>query len=173
MVMERNRAVAYALLQEPLPALEFFLRHLRKPLERRVRLGHEARDGHRDLDAALPLDFLVAVDNFLREFCDADDVLVRLGRQPHHEVELDRLPALLERRAHRVQQVVFRHVLVDDVAQTLRARFGRKRQAALSHLLQSLGDVDGETVDAQGRQGKAHTLALGIGKKSVDKRRKA
>ena len=72
-----------------------------------------------------------------------------------------------------MQQVVFRHVLVDDVAQALRARFGRKRQAALSHLLQSLGDVDGEAVDAQRRQGKAHALTLSAGKKPVDERREA
>ena len=47
------------------------------------------------------------------------------------------------------QQIFFGDALVDDVAQALGPRFGRKGQAALADLLDLLGDVDGKAVDPQ------------------------
>src|SRR4051794_39925082 len=62
---------------------------LRGPLERRVRLRHEAadRDGAPDVVAAG--DLATLGDHLLREVRDLEDVLVGLGRQAAHEVELD------------------------------------------------------------------------------------
>ena len=156
------------LLEELLAALELLDGQLAEPLERRVRLRHEAGDGDRDLAAALALDLGVEVDDLLGELGNADDILVRLRRQAHHEVELDLLPALTEGSAAGLHEVLFRHALVDDVAQALRARFRREGQARLPHLLHLVGEVDGEAVDAQGRQGEADLLVAEVRHEVID-----
>ena len=169
MVVERDCAVLDVLLEQLLPPLELRERHLAEPLERRIGLRHEAGDGDRDLDAALALDLRVEVDDLLREARDADDIVVRLRRQAHHEIELDLLPPLTKRRAARRHEVFLRDALVDDVAQALRTSLRRERQAGLPHLLHLVREVDGKAVDAQRWQREADLLVAELVHEIVDK----
>ena len=147
--MERNRAIGDVLLEKLLTSLKLLDRQLPEPLERRIGLRHEAGDGNRHLAATPPANLRIEIDDLLCKFCNSNDVLVRLRRQPHHEVELHLLPAVTECRTARREQVLLRHALVDDIAQALRPCLGRKGQPRLSHLLHAVCEVDREAVDAQ------------------------
>ena len=91
-----------------------------------------------------------------RDVGNAEHVLVRLGRKAEHEVELDRAVSARKRAAAGFEQIFLRQILVDGVAQSLRARLGCKREAGLSALLQALHQCHGEVVRAQRRQRKRH-----------------
>ena len=93
--------------------------------------------------------FAVQVEDLIGQIGNAGQVFIGFRRQAHHEVELDRGPAVLEGIFTGCQQIFFGDALVDDVAQALGPRFGRKGQAALADLLDLLGDVDGKAVDPQ------------------------
>ncbi len=102
---------------------------LRGPLERRVRLGHEAADRDRAADVLVPGGLPAGPDDVVGHLGDLEDVLVGLGGQAAHEVELDLAPALGVRGRGGADQVVLADHLVDDAAQPLRAALGRERQA--------------------------------------------
>ena len=87
-----------------------------------------------------------------RDLGNAEHVLVRLSREAQHEVELDRAVAAGKGAAAGGQQVLLGEILVDGVAQALRAGLGRKGQAGLSSLLQSLHERHGEVVGTQARE---------------------
>ena len=148
-VVERNRAIGDVLLEELLPPLKLLNRQLSEPLERRIGLWHKAGDGDRHLAATTPTDLRIEIDHLFRKACNADDVLICLRRQPHHEVELHLLPPMTERCAARSQQILLRHALVDDIAHTLRPRFGCKGQPRFTHLLHPMREVNRKAVDAQ------------------------
>ena len=167
-IVERDCAVLDVLLEQLLPPLELRERHLAEPLERRIGLRHEAGDGDRDLDAALALDLRVEVDDLLREARDADNIVVRLRRQAHHEIELDLLPPLTKRRTARRHEVFLRDALVNDVAQALRTGLRRERQAGLPHLLHLVREIDGKAVDAQRWQREADLLVAELVHEIVD-----
>ena len=104
---------------------------LAEPLERRVRLRHEAAERH---GAAGLLRVLAAdVDHVLGERRDAERVLVGLGGKADHEVELDAPPARLQLRflCTLPKEVTSVSVLVDDVTHPLCAGLRSKRQPAL------------------------------------------
>jgi hypothetical protein len=96
------------------------------PTGRGVRLGHEPadRDGAPDVLAAA--DLAAGLDDLLGELGDLQHVLVGLGRQPAHEVELDLPPAGPVRRRDGVDEVLLGDHLVDDLAQPLAAALGRE-----------------------------------------------
>ena len=142
MIIERNGAVRDVFLQQTLTAFELGNRQLTEPLERRIRFRHEAGHGNRHLDAAPPLDLRIEIDHLLRQSGDADDILVRLSRQPHHEVELDLLPALTESRAAGIHEVLLGNTLVDDIAQALGPGLRRKGQTGLADLLHLMRQLD-------------------------------
>ena len=148
---------------EQLHAAAVFLhRHLRLPLEGAVRLGDEAGRADGYPHAALLIGRILPPDvQHLRgKVGDAAHVLIRLRGQAEHEIELDSVPAALEGYAAGVQQVVFRYVLVYDVAQALRPGLGREGQAAAPYLLQAAHELHGEVVRAQGGQREADILRL-------------
>ena len=159
-IVKGNCPVGDMLLQKFLAALEFFNGQLPEPLERRIGFRHKAGNGYRDLDAPLALDFRIEVNDFFRELGNADNIFIGFRRQAHHKVELNLFPALLEGRSAGIHKVFFRNALVDDIAQTLRACFGRKGQTGLSDLLHLMRQINREAVNTQGRQGEAHFLIL-------------
>ena len=79
----------------------FLRRDLCLPLEGRERLRHEI--GRRQIDgqAALFVDRirLPFLNDLIGQLRNADDVLVRLGRQAQHEIELHAVPPAGKRRA--------------------------------------------------------------------------
>ena len=126
-------------------------RHLLLPLERAVRLRHEAGRADRDAHAARLVRRVHTprVQHLIGQLRDAEHVLIRLCRQTEHEVELDAVPAALEGDAAGMEQVFLAHVFVDRIAQALRAGLRRKGQTALAHLLQTAHDVHRKIVRTQ------------------------
>ena len=150
------------LAQELDAALVFLDGYLRLPLEGRVGLGHEPRGRHRDANAAALVDRALApcVHDVRGDVRNAEHVLVRLGRKAEHKVELDRAVAARKRAAAGFEQVLFGQILVDGVAQALRAGLWREGKARLPALLQPLHQRHGEVVGAQRRQ-RERQVALG------------
>ena len=150
MVFKADRARFDLLLHKSALARQLLARVLRRPLERRVPLRHKTGHGHVDRRA-----FAVAAADRSGAFGQIDDapqVVVGFRGQPHHEVELDLLPAVLERRVQRRVEIGFGHALVDYVAHALRPGLGRQRQTALFHHFQPRRQADGKIVHAQARQ---------------------
>ena len=128
----------------------------RRPLEGCERLRHE--EGGRDGDLAFAVafglgDLVVIVADCLGQMGDALHVVLRLGRQSQHKVELDLVPAAVESRRGPLHDILFRDALVDDIAEPLRAGLRREGQGALLDILHLLHHIEGEIVDAEGRQG--------------------
>ena len=97
-------------------------------------------------------------DGAIADFMYSGQILLRLRRQPHHEVELHAVPTVLEGRLEgRVYRLVG-DALVYHVAQPLRPGLGREGQAALAHRLKPRGEADREGVDAQARQRKLYLV---------------
>ena len=134
---------------------------LRGPLEGSVRLGHEAADRHRAADVVAAADLAPGLDDLLGELGDLHDVLVGLGRQPAHEVELDLPPAGAIGRGDGVDQVLLGHHLVDDLADPLGPALGREGEAGAATVAGELvGQVDVEGVDPGRRERQTHLGAL-------------
>ena len=134
---------------------------LRGPLERRVRLGHEPADRDRAADVVAAGDLAALRDHLLREVGDLQDVLVGLGGQAAHEVELHLAPARGVRRRDRADQVLLGDHLVDHLAHPLRAALGGEGQARTAAVARELvGQVDVERVDPGAGQAEADVGAL-------------
>ena len=145
-------------LQPPVDRLDV---GLTGPLERRVRLGHEAADRHRAADVVGAGRLAALADDGVGELGDLEDVLVGLRREAAHEVELHLAPAGGVRGRRRADEVVLADRLVDDPAQPLAAALGREGQAgAASAAGQLLRERDVEGVDAGGRQRQRGVGAL-------------
>jgi hypothetical protein len=143
-----------AVAQLAQPVVDHLGRALARPLERGVRLGHEAADRDRAADV-LPSRSPrgPAAITFLARSAIGEHVLVGLGRQPAHEVQLHLPPAGRVGGRDGADQVLLGDHLVDHLAHPLGAALGRERQArALAVAGQLVGQVDVEGVDAGGRQ---------------------
>src|SRR5262249_35256028 len=105
---------------------------LPQPLERRHVLRDERRRRQRDLRTTAfrrsPPDREVLV----REIDEPGAVGFGPRRRPDQEVDLDEIPPRLERQAARVQDLRLVEILVDDVAQALRAGLGGDREPRLA-----------------------------------------
>ena len=115
-----------------------------------MRLRDVARNGNRDPDAA----FRLAVADVARlpaHVGDSEDVLVRFGRQPDHEVELGPVPSAREHPPAGLVDVLLADVLVDDVAHPLRPGFGSEGEAGRLHLRDIVEDLLREPVGAEAR----------------------
>src|SRR6266496_2044870 len=110
------------------PAVHCGRTGLRRPLERRVRLGHESADRHGASDVATTGRLASGADHVVGHVGDLEDVLVGLGRQSAHEVQLHLTPPVRVRGGERADQVVLGGDLVDHPAEALRATFGRERE---------------------------------------------
>ena len=133
MVGDLHVAVRVGAEQEPCPALHLGHLELARPLEGRVRLGHEDGDRSRDLHLALlaaPHHLATDLEHAVRGGRYRQDVLVGLGGKAHHEVELDAAPPMLEGVSRRALEVFLSHVLVDHVAEALGAGLRGKGETA-------------------------------------------
>src|SRR5437016_5981776 len=101
---------------------------------------------------------LPATQRLGAEMHDGAYVLVALGGQADHEVELHQVPARLEDGVDGVQQVLLRVALVDHAAHALGGRLGRHREAALAHPADLLGEARVHRLRAQRRQRAAYVL---------------
>ena len=150
--------------QQVHPAQVFLQGDLGLPLEGALGLGDEAGGGDGDLHAPV-LVFGVhppAVEDLVGHLGDAQDVLVRLGGQAQHVIELHRVPAAGKGDGAGVQHVLVGDVFVHRVPQALAAALHGKGQAALAHLLQPLHDLHGEVVRPEGGQGQADAAGFAV-----------
>ena len=170
---ELRRPSAQVVAQHPDLALQLVHAVLPEPLERRVRLGHEAADRR---GAARLLRVLAAdLHDLAGQLGDAERVLVHLGGDPDEEVQLHPLPPLRVRALDRGVEVVVGDELVDHLADAPRAALGREREPGAADLLDLAGDADGERVDPQRRQRQADVAAAlllvhEVGDETVDPR---
>ena len=112
-------------------------------------------------------------DDVARELCDAERVVVGLGREAGEEVELHPAPTARERGIARAVEVFFGDELVDHLAHPPGAGLGREGQAGAADLLDLGGDPDRERVDAQRRErdtdaSRAFLLGHEVGDDIVD-----
>lgn len=77
----------------------------------------------------------VALLNLARKIRDVVHILVSLGGQAQHEVQLDRRPASFKCFPDGAQKVFFGDALVDNIAQALGTGLRRKRQRGFAHFL--------------------------------------
>ena len=92
-------------------------------------------------------------DDLLGQVGDLQHVVVGLGRQAAHEVELHLPPPGGVGRGDGADQVFLGHHLVDDLADALAAALGCERQTGTATVAGELvGQVDVERVDAGRRQ---------------------
>ena len=117
------------------------------------------RDGAADV--LLPAGLAAGLDDLDGEVGDLQHVLVGLGGQTAHEVELHLAPAVGVRRRDRADEVLLGHRLVDDPADPLAAALGGEGQAGAPSVAgQLVGQRDVEGVDAGARQAEAGVGAL-------------
>ena len=128
----------------------------RVPLEGREGLGAEGGDAHVDLGARVQL--LPAPQRLPAQLHDGAHVLVALGGQADHEVELHQVPAGFEDGVDRVEQVLLGVALVDHAPHPLGSGLRRDGEAALAHALDLLGEVRAHRLGAQRRQRDADVL---------------
>ena len=126
---------------------------LRGPLEGSVRLGHEAADRNRAADIAPSTDLAADSDDLGRQARDLQDVLVGLGGQPAHEVELHLPPSRAVGGGDRADEVFLGDLLVDHLAHALTATLrGEGEATATTVARQLIGKVDVEGVHASAGQ---------------------
>jgi hypothetical protein len=155
-LQERELRVVPAELDPPPPELaaeqrlahaRLLERELARPLEGGVGLRREGGDARRHPEPPARRG-----GDARRQLGDADHVLLGLAREPDHEVELERPPAEVGEEPRRLEQLVLPVLLLDHVAEPLRARLGGEREAGLPHAADLLEDGGRERVDARGRQ---------------------
>src|SRR5689334_12865050 len=135
------------------PCVHDLRRALSRPLEGRVRLGHEPADRHRAPDIAPPGCLPPGRDDLARQLRDRHHVGVGLGRQAAHEVQLHLAPAAGVGGGDGPDQVLFGDHLVDHLAHPLRTALGSERQPGPAPVTaQLVGQRDVESVHPGGGQ---------------------
>ena len=132
----------------------------RDPLIGRPRLRDQrvhAADDPTDLALGLRV-FHHALANLQRQIANRDQVLVRLGGEADHVVELQVLDAVGKNQIGAIENFVVGHGLVDHATQTIGSGFRRDGNRSLAALLQHLDDGLRQIVETQrcGTDGVAH-----------------
>ena len=108
-----------------------------------------------------PVDLAPGADDVVRHLGDLEHVLVGLGREAAHEIQLDLTPALPVSRRDGADQVVLADHLVDHPAEPFAAALGREGQTGAATIAGELvGQIDVEGVHSGRRKGQGHLLAL-------------
>src|SRR5213080_170268 len=150
---ELDLPAAELVAQQRLADARLLERELPRPLEGRVRLGREGGDAgrHPEPPAGRGRDAR-------RQLGDAAHVLLGLARKADHEVELQAPPAEIGKQACRTEQLLLAVLLLDHVAQPLRASLGREREARLPHAADLLQDARRERLDTGRGERDRHAL---------------
>ena len=172
-VLQPQLAIAHGHAQERLLAADLGVGVLRAPLQRRVRLGHVRRHADRDLGLAAADHALADAQHALAGLDDAAHVVVLLGGQADHEVQLDPVPPALEDLAGRLLDVGLGDVLVHHVAHALSAGLGREGQPGDPGLGQLVEDLVGQAVGAQAGHRHRHAARAQRRRQLADQRRDA
>ena len=144
---------ANGLLEQCQTFVDDLCRGLGRPLERGVRFGDEPADADRAPDVLASRGLATGLDDVHGHVLDPQDVLVGLGGQPTHEVQLHLTPSVAEGRGHGVDEVLLGDLLVDDPAHPFRAALGSEGEPGSASVARELvGQVDVEGVDAGARQ---------------------
>ena len=125
-----------------------FGKHLHRilclPLEGGKGLGNKARNAHRYLHGACFVTvgvLVVSIHHVLGKGSNALNILKRLGGQTVHKIELYRVFACIKRHVDRAHNIFLTHILVDNVAQSLRARLGGKGKRRRAHRLDAAHQI--------------------------------
>ena len=132
--------------------------------------GHEAGGGNRDADTTGTIGGVVSPDvvDLGGQVGDAQHVLVGLGGQTQHEVELHTAPTTGKGGAAGVQQIFFGDVLVDGVTEPLGTCLGSEGQTTLAATsLKLFHEFHGEVVGTEGRQGDAYVVGSAVVQQTV------
>ncbi len=155
-VLEAAPQPAQLVPEQALPALRLRVGDHRVPLEGCERLRAEGGDADVDLrPRILPAP---AAQRLRRELDDGAHVLVALGGQADHEVELHQVPAGFEDGVDGVEEILFGVALVDHPPHPFGGGLRRDGEAALAHALDLRGQVGAHRLGAQGRQRDADVL---------------
>ncbi|MPN63123.1 hypothetical protein SDC9_210877 [bioreactor metagenome] len=119
-----------------------------------MRLWHEprGRNYHAEAPGLVRSVLAPGVDDVRGYARYALHVLVGLGRQSEHKIELDRVVAALESRAARRYEVFLSQILVYDVAEPLASGLRRKGKAGLAAPRYPFHKLHGKVVRSQRRQ---------------------
>lgn len=93
---------------------------------------------------------------------EAVQILIGFGRQTHHKVQLDVVPAALKGDLAGVEYIFLADVLVDNITQALRTGLTCERQAAFAGFLYALHQFGGKAVRTKRRQRQADMPRLTI-----------
>ncbi len=130
----------------------------RRPLEGRVRFGHQRADADAHL-GLLAHDAAADAHHRPGQVGDGFHILIGLRGVADHEVHLDRRPAAAVNIFGGLEQVVGGDRLVDDITQAVGRGFGRKGEAAApTSFLQQVHQVHRERFDAQAGQADAELV---------------
>ena len=130
-----------------------------------MRLGHETADGDGAADVVLAGDLAALGDDVDGHVADLQDVLVGLGGQAAHEVQLHLAPAVAVGGGDGTDQVLLGDHLVDDLAHALAAALGGEGETGAAAVARQLvGQVDVEGVHPGGGQGQTDlVLCVAVG----------
>ena len=170
---QRHRAVRPGgVLEDPLLARHLVEAVHRAPLKGRVRLGHVDAHAHSDLGAALrgPLADLHRAHARLD---DAANVVVVLGGQADHEVELHLGPPAREHALRRLEELLLGNVLVHDVAHALRSSLRREGEPRRANALDLVEEIRLQAVSAQRRHAERHAILREALRHLLEERRDA
>ena len=130
----------------------------RGPLKGRVRLGHVGGDAHRHLGGAAAGGALAHRHRARAGLHDAAHVVVGLGGQADHEVELHLPPAAGKDALGRLVELLLGDVLVHHVAHPRCARLRSEGEPGGAHLLDLVEQLGLEAISAQRRDAERDAL---------------
>ncbi len=155
---DADGTILHAVAQQGHAAPRLLRIDLAIPLERGLGLGNEQGARDRNLKRTTLIggdDFAHVVKDALAQGRDTLDIFVGLRGQANHEIQLATAPTRFDSCVKRPEQVLLGHILVDHVAQTLRAGLRGKGKAAFFRTRDQVGHLYAKGIETLGRNGHA------------------